>query len=137
MSYITQNKGYIGVYYEGYYIGNFEKIVIKNYGNFPAKIDKINVKENDLPNYLKNFFEAQKGKTYMSNQSATCIVLSVDYDSSIELNYSYKSMYKNENESVTIDLGTTNKELYKKVEKLDSEFENDLLTALNQLYSKF
>ncbi len=92
--------------------------------------------ENNLPNYLKKFFEAQKGKTYMPNQSATCIVSSADYASSIELNYSYESMYKNENESVTIDLGTTNKELYTKVEKLGSEFENELLTALNQLYSK-
>jgi len=49
----------------------------------------------------------------MPNQSATCIVLSADYDSTIELNYSYESMYKNESESVTIDLSTTNKELYK------------------------
>ncbi|MFW2435777.1 hypothetical protein ACQ23P_12580 [Staphylococcus cohnii] len=136
-SYITQNKGYIGIYYEGYHIGYFvKKIVIKNYGNSPAKIDEINIKEKDLPNYLKKFFEAQKEKTYMPNQSATCIVLSADYDSSIELNYSYESMYKNESESVTIDLSTTNKELYTKVEKLNSEFENELLTALNQLYSK-
>lgn len=40
------------------------------------------------------------------------------------------------NQSATIDLSTTNKELYTKVEKLNSEFENELLTALNQLYSK-
>ncbi|WP_419795667.1 hypothetical protein [Staphylococcus equorum] len=72
----------------------------------------------------------------MPNQSATCIVLSADYDSTIELNYNYESMYKNESESVTIDLSTTNKELYTKVEKLNSEFENELLTDLNQLYSK-
>ncbi|MDK9848073.1 hypothetical protein [Staphylococcus equorum] len=124
-SYITQNKGYIGIYYEGYHIGNFVKrIVIKNFGDSPAKINEIIVSEDDLPIYLKKFFNAQKNKTYMPNQSSTCIVLSADYNSTIELNYNYESMYRSENQAMTIDLGTTNKELYKKVDKLDSEFEN-------------
>lgn len=60
-SYITQNKGYIGIYYEGYHIGNFvKKIVIKNYGNSPAKIDEINVKE-------KNKLELLEAVQYSSN----------------------------------------------------------------------
>lgn len=54
-SYIIQNKGYIGIYYEGYHIGNFvKKIVIKNYGNSPAKIDEININfvcQNKLDNF--------------------------------------------------------------------------------------
>jgi len=136
-AYITQNKGYIGVYCEGYYIGKFvKKIVIKNYGNSPAKINKISVKRIENQDYLKKFINAQKDKTYMPNQISTCIILPDNYDLVIELEYSYISMNRNETQYLTIDLSNTNKELYTIVENVGSKFENEILTALNQLFSK-
>lgn len=136
-AYITQNKGYIGVYCEGYYIGKFvKKIVIKNYGNSPAKINKISVKGIENQDYLKKFINAQKDKTYMPNQISTCIILPDNYDLVIELEYSYISMNRNETQYLTIDLSNTNKELYTIVENVGSKFENEILTALNQLFSK-
>ncbi|MDK7925709.1 MAG: hypothetical protein QP798_00255 [Staphylococcus simulans] len=136
-SYITQNKGYIGVHYESYHVGNFvKKIVLKNYGNAPAKIEDINIIGKDIPEYLRKFLNAQKEKVFMPNQTSTCIILPMDYESTFKLKYSYKSMEKIEHQSLNIDLSNTNKELYTKVEYLEGKFENELLTALNQLYSK-
>ncbi|HBV04385.1 MAG TPA: hypothetical protein DEB65_08945 [Staphylococcus sp.] len=136
-AYVTQNKGYIGIYCEGYYVGKFvKKIVIKNYGNSPAEINKISVKGIDNQDYLKKFFNAQIDKIYMPNQISTCIILPDNYELVIELEYSYKSMNRKETQYLTIDLSNTNKELYTKVEDLDNKFQNEILTALNQLFSK-
>lgn len=72
----------------------------------------------------------------MPNQISTCIILPDNYDLVIELEYSYISMNRNETQYLTIDLSNTNKELYTIVENVGSKFENEILTALNQLFSK-
>lgn len=136
-SYIEDNKAYISFFFEGYYINNFEKIVIfKNFGKAEGKI--LNIEYSDeLPSYLIDFLKQMEGRTVMPGQKITCWIKDEDYNLQFKINYKYITLNQQYNYSIDLDLGKSNEELYTRVSNVDyNNLPNELVNVLKRIYSK-
>ncbi len=136
-SFIEDNKAYIGFFFDGYYIESFEKVLVfKNFGKSEGKI--LNIEYNDdLPNYIVEFFKQLENRTIMPGQKITCWIKEDDYNRNLNISYKYATLKQKYNYSIELDLGKSKKELYKPVQNSTyKSLPNDLINALKGIYTK-
>ncbi|WP_239723717.1 hypothetical protein [Mammaliicoccus sp. A-M4] len=137
LTFIEDNKAYIAFYFDSYYIESFEKVLVfKNFGKSEGKI--LNVEYNDdLPNYVVEFFKQMENRTIMPGQKITCWIKKDDYNRNLNISYKYATLKQQYNYSIELDLSKSKKDLYKPVQKsTDKSLPNDLINVLKGIYTK-
>ncbi|MGD6766534.1 hypothetical protein [Mammaliicoccus lentus] len=89
--------------------------MFKNFGKSEGKI--LNIEYNDdLPNYIVEFFKQMENRTIMPGQKITCWINEDDYNMNLNISYKYVTLKQKYNYSIELDLGKSKKELYKPVQ---------------------
>ncbi|MBF9297928.1 hypothetical protein [Mammaliicoccus sciuri] len=136
-SFIEDNKAYISFFFDGYYIESFEKVLVfKNFGKSEGKILNIEYNE-DLPNYIDEFFKQMENRTIMPGQKISCWINKDDYNRNLNIRYKYATLKQQYNYSIELDLSKSSKELYKPVQNSTYEsLPNDLINVLKRIYTQ-